>query len=185
VADVVAQHIAHCKQLPFLRYAHPIIIPESNLPMMAMELQNKLKHTLQVNCTFMTEDKSHAGALADLPGSYTTRQNKLEMVYSFIEHYLKTDRVVFHQDFVVAVSESMMVTASPGNIQKLFVRQLRDFARIKKYRVDKDGTTLCEFFFSGKNSGSNNDDFVMALLIAILMHKRFWSKDKYKNVRSL
>ncbi len=177
------RHVSACKKLPFLSYAMPVIIPESNLPLVAMQLQRTLKNDLEFVCQFMTEDKNKKSMQSDLPGSVTTHDNKLEMVYTFINNYLKTDKVVFHKDFVVAVSESVETTSGIC-VKKEFERQLRDFTRIKKYKNTQDGSQQCVFFFNGKGSGQT-DDLVMSLLIGILMHKRFWSKEKYEGVRNL
>lgn len=179
---MINTHIAKCKEIPFLRYALPIIIPESNLPTIAQELSRTLKLSLQLRCQFMTQDRSHAGTQADLPGSYTTRTNKLEMVQLMLNSYLAPRKIVFYKDFVVTVSEGEEAT-STIDVKKEFERQLRDFARIKKYKVGRDGATTCEFFYNGK-TGNSNDDLTISLLIALLMHKRFWSEEKYRNVRS-
>ncbi len=91
-------------------------------------------------------------------------------------------RIVLYDQFVVAVSEGEEAT-SVINVKKELERQVRDFSRIKKYKTDKSGATICEFFYNGKTGGSN-DDLVMALVIALLMHQRFMSEEKYRNVRS-
>lgn len=182
-ADMVVRHIERCKELPFLQYALPIIIPESNLPLIAMQLQRDLKRDYKVRWQFMTEDKNKNDLGHTLPGSVTTHTNKLESVNILTQNYLKKNKIVFYQDFVVAASEGAETT-SGINVKKEFERQLRDFARIKKYKDARDGSKYVEFSYHGKSSGCN-DDFVMTLLIAVRMHKIFWEKEKYANLRAL
>jgi len=182
-AEMVVRHIERCKELPFLQYALPIIIPESNLPLVAMQLQRTLKHDYKFRCQFMTEDKNKNDTGYNLPGSITTHTNKLQSVDLLIRQYMKKNKIVFYHDFVVAVSNAAEAT-SGINVKKEFERQLRDFARIKKYKTAKDGSPCVDFFYHGKSSGCN-DDFVLTLLIAVRMHKVFWEKEKYENLRAL
>ena len=183
VAALVESHIHACKQIPYLKYALPIIIPESNLPTMALELQRTLKHQLHTTCQFMTEDKRKDSVQSELPGSYTTHTKKIEMVHNIINRYLKPHKIVVNDDFIVTFSESIEAT-SGIQVKKEMERQMRNFSRIKQYRKHKDCSLYCEFFYNGKSSGEN-DDQVMAIIINALMYKWFMEKDKYKGIRSM
>lgn len=179
---MIQQHVTECKKIPFLAYALPIITVESNMHTIAQEVARTLKLSLRMKCQFMTEDKSKAGTQEDIPGSFTTRTNKLEMIQILINSYFNPRLIKFYENFVVTVSEGEEAT-SFINVKNEFVRELRDFSRIKKYKTTSEGTQIVQFFYNGKTKGAN-DDLVMALLIAVLMHRRFTTEDKYRNVRS-
>ena len=181
-AQMVVRHIEACKQLPFLEYALPIIIPESNLPLVAMQLQHTLKHDYKFRCQFMTEDKNKNDPGYNLPGAITTHTNKAESVNILIQNYLKPNKIVFYHDFLVEASESAEAT-SGINVKREFERQLREFQRIKKYKDGRDGSKYVDFSYHGKVSG-RNDDFVMTLLIAVRMFKVFSEKEKYAKLRA-
>lgn len=179
---MIETHVAKCKEIPFLRYALPIIIPESNLPTMAAELQRTLKLNLQMKCQFMTEDKRKHSMEAQLPGNITTHKNKIEMINLLINTYLKPGRICLYHDFVVTVSEGEEATQIV-NVKQELIRQMRDFARIKRIKTASDGSQRCEFVFNGKTKGAN-DDLVMAILMSGLMHKWWCEKPKYSGVRN-
>lgn len=124
----------------------------------------------------MTEDGKNR------PGSFTTHENKLEMVRILKEVYMKPNRIVFYENFIVAVSENEDCTAGLS-VKKEFERQLRDFRRIKKYKTHKDGSAYCEFYYHGKHDNAN-DDLIMTLLIDVLMYNRFTEKPKYAGLRA-
>lgn len=131
---------------------------------------------LQVTrCIFMNEDNNPGSQYRnDLPGSLTTRTNKPEMVECLIEDYFKKRRIVFHRDFIVAEPEYSTV----NDVQGEFVRQLRNFCCKRKECRARDGSTYFEKFYLGK-IGGGNDDFVLALLIGVYMHRQFFSNRKY------
>ncbi len=182
VAKMVYTHVAKCKEIPFLQYALPIIIPESNFFGIAAELQRTLKLNLNMECLFMTEDKRKHSMEAELPGNVTTHNNKIEMIRLFIDRYLKVGKICLYHDFVVTISEGEEMT-QVIDVKKELIRQINDFARIKKIKTGSDGSPQCSFMYNGKTKGLN-DDLVMALLMSVLMHKWFMEKEKYRGARS-
>ena len=175
-------HVKKCKEIPFLLYALPIIIPESNLVTMAAELQRTLKLNLQMKCQFMTEDKRKHSMETELPGNVTTHQNKIEMISILINTYLKPGKICLYHDFVVTVSEGEDVTQFI-DVKKELIRQMRDFAKIKRIKTAGDGSQIPTFVYNGKTKGLN-DDLVMAILMAGLMKKWFFSLEKYRGIRN-
>ncbi len=176
VAKTIQAHIAACRQqIPELRLAVPIIIPESNMPV-ALDLQYQLKTVMSVNCFFMTEDNDKAAPQPyDMPGAPTTGRNKPRMI-RLLRQYLEQHRLVFHADFVNA-------TVAPGRpVQKEFIQQLRAFAEILKISEGADGAPAARTYYSGKNAGGN-DDFVMCLAIGLFMKQIFDVKQKYEALR--
>jgi hypothetical protein len=184
VSQIIANHVLECKRrIPRLQRALPVIIPESNLPCMALEIQRTLKMQLNFECIFMTEDKRKGQKSGNLPGNITTHRNKEEMVTYFKEKYLATGKIFVRPDFIVASSEGPDVTDGVADVKHEFERQMRDFSRIKRYYRAPDQSTYVRFFHHGKIDGKN-DDFVMALLMAPYMYRIFCASDKYRNVRT-
>ncbi len=178
MARTIKQHIDAVKQqIPALRKALPVIIPESNIPV-ALDIQWQLKTYLSVDCIFMTEDTDRASTTPyDMPGSVTTKHNKPIMV-NLLKRYLELGHIVFAQPFVTA-DES---TGNTRDIRKEFINQMYNFAKITVTRIEQDGSPAVKIFHSGKASGGN-DDFVMALAIGIYMRGIFLDKDKYQHIR--
>ena len=87
----------------------------------------------------------------DLPGSITTRTNKVEMVTILIEEYFKKRRIVFYQDFIVAEQEYSVIDDVKGE----FVKQLRGFCQKRKQTTARDGSVYFETFYLGKIGGMN------------------------------
>lgn len=182
VAEMIEIHVKKCKEIPFLRYALPIIIPESNLVTMAAELQRTLKLNLQMKCQFMTEDKRKHSMETELPGNVTTHQNKIEMISILINTYLKPGKICLYHNFVVTVSEGEEAT-QVVDVKKELIRQMRDFAKIKRIKTAGDGSQIATFVYNGKTKGAN-DDLVMAILMAGLMCKWFNTLPKYQGIRN-
>ena len=80
-----------------------IIIPESNLPFAAVDLQKEVKYTYRLdNHMFMLEDGGNGRK--DLPGSVTTHTKKLEMVQILIDIILfKLELLLIGNLLLVAV----------------------------------------------------------------------------------
>lgn len=121
------------------------------------------------------EDNKSSSVRYDMPGCITTHKNKMEMVHILMEDYMKKKRVVFYRSFIVAEQEYSVV----DNVKKEFVNQLRNFCQKKIPRRDHDGATVFELTYTGKLNG-NNDDFVMTLLIAVYMYRKFFGTEKYR-----
>lgn len=181
--DMVLRHIAACKQIPFLKEALPIIIPESNMPLQALALQRVLKREYKLKCQFMTEDKNKNAKSKELPGMITTHHNKLKMVELMKQALAKENGIVMYPNFIVAASEGVQATTGI-NVRREFELQLREFSCIKQYNTDAAGATYAKFFYHGK-LGGRNDDFVMSTLIGLFMHKLFEESEKYQNVRAM
>lgn len=184
VAEVLIQHVAKCKELPQLQYVFPIIIPEANMATLASELQRTLKFDYKFKCQFMTEDKSKNSKQPDMPGVYTTAHNKTDMIHLFMNQYLKKRRIFVHPNFVVAASEGAEITCGYGSIKGEFEAELREFSRVRRIYRAPDGTEYAKYFFHGKIDG-NDDDFVMALVIAPFMYRIFCTHEKYRGIRTL
>jgi len=178
VADVIVQHLRACKRVPALRYALPIIIPESNMPV-ALDIQREVKVVQKVHCHFMTEDTDRAAATQwDYPGSVTTRYNKPEMVRLLIR-YMQEKRICFYEDFI-SVAEGI---SGVHDVQKEFILELRKFSKVKKDKKLRDGTPVCAPpTYNGKCVGAN-DDLPMALSIGVFMYRVFMQKEKYAELR--
>jgi hypothetical protein len=184
VAEVLIQHVTKCKEIPQLQYAFPIIIPEANMATLASELQRTLKYEFKFKCQFMTEDKRKGAKKADMPGIYTTGHNKNDMIHLFMNNYLKKGRVFMYPNFVVAASEGEEITCGYGSIKGEFESELREFSRVRRLYRAPDGTENPKFFYHGKIDG-NDDDFVMALVIAPFAYRIFSTSGKYSGVRAL
>jgi hypothetical protein len=180
---MVVRHIARCKEIAFLKEAIPVIIPESNMPLVALALQRSLKHDYKLKCQFMTEDKNRNAKQKELPGMITTYHNKLKMVALMQKALAKENGIVMYPDFVVASSEGVESTTGI-NIRKEFESQFREFQRIKQYCTDATGAAYAKFFYNGKRGGGN-DDFVMSTMIGLFMHQLFEESEKYQNVRAM
>lgn len=150
VSAIVASHIEKCRKLSFLRNSLAIVIPESNLPTIAQHLVTGLKDLQVKNCIFMNEDNNPGSAQRnDLPGSYTTRNKKSEMVLCLKEDYFRKHRIVFYQDFIVAEKEYSVVE----DVKVEFVKQLRGFCQKRKQTTARDGSIYFENFYLGKIGG--------------------------------
>lgn len=174
VARVVRDHIVECKsKIQALRYALPIIIPESNIPI-AQDLMRRLKGELGMRCAFMTEDHDASAPVAyDRPGSVTTHKNKEAMVDKLTKR-LAEGRIVMHTQFVVAAQDHTL-----KNIEKELVDEFRTFSEFRKRVRLVDGSYETRRYHSGKCIG-HNDDFVMAVAIGGEMKDRFYQKEKYR-----
>lgn len=172
----MASHIAKCRTIPFLANCLAIVIPESNMATIAQHIMIAMRQLQVPRCVFMTEDNDKGAAHQyDLPGSITSRKNKPEMVTMLVEDYMKKQKLVFYQNFVVAEWESAVVE----DVKREFVSQMRSFLRKKKAMKQRDGTILFETFYSGKHNGGT-DDFVLTLMIGVYMHHRFFTNEKYR-----
>jgi len=123
-----------------------VIIPEANLPTIAQNIVRVMRDLMVPNCVFMNEDNNKGSQQRnDLPGSITTRANKVEMVNILVEEYMKKHRVVFCRDFLVAEPEYSTVE----NVKAEYVKQLRNFCRKRKQMNNRDGTAYFETFYTG------------------------------------
>lgn len=176
MAEVVQLHVEKCRsEIRALRGATAIIIPESNLPFAAVELQRELKNTLKLeNHLFMLEDGGNGRR--DLPGSVTTHTKKLEMVNLLIKEYLQLNRVCYHAPFMCTLEDD---SAVPDSVQLEVTRQLRGFKQRRRYRTDADDQVACQIIYTGKEPVGTNDDFVIALLIAVYYEKKFREDGRY------
>ena len=174
VAGVVDAHIAACRKLRGLENAWAIVIPESNMPHMAMALQDALENDYRTpKCVFMMEDSSstaHGARRYDLPGSITTHRNKLESVDLLRDQFLKPERCLFHAQFVVAQQELSMLE----DVQAEIVAQLRNFKKVRLARRDRAQADINEVTYTGKKTGGKNDDFVSTALISVYNRRLFW-----------
>ena len=175
------RHVHECRRrIPALASALPVIVPEANLPSVALELMRAIK-ALGLAAFFMTEDHNPGSAIArDLPGCYTTRTNKLEMVAVLRDHYLARHALSFAQPFIVAAEPG---TCQVRDVRAEFMTQMRKFSRIRRERLEADGSTVYEYFYSGKKVGAN-DDFPMTLCIGVFMHDKFAHNPKYAALRA-
>jgi hypothetical protein len=123
---------------------------------------------------FMYED-SKGGGIKDLPGSITTHRKKLEMVDIFIKVYLQKNKICFHKPFIVTQE-----VAGIEDVQLEVIKQLRGFKKRRKYKFDSDDQNVCQIIYTGKEPAGKNDDFVMALLIAVYHHKVFFTDPRYQ-----
>jgi hypothetical protein len=181
VAQVVKMHVDRCRsQIRALKHATAIIIPESNLPFAAVELQRELKSGLEAaldNHLFMLEDGGGNGR-KDLPGSVTTHTKKLEMVDLLIKEYLEPRRICYHDPFLCTLEDD---SAVPDSVQLEVTRQLRGFKQKRRYRPDADDQVVCQIIYTGKEPVGTNDDFVIALLIAVYYERKFRQDARYYN----
>lgn len=162
-----------------LRDALIVMIPESNLPVIAVELEKSLRRDFKIqNLTFMTEDKGNDNA-RDMPGSVTTARKKKEMVYIMIHTYMKNYQISFSSDFVWVIKEQQSIES----VYDEFIQQLRKFSQKRIVtRNHHENTDQVHFAYSGKMCGAN-DDFVMALLIAVYHQRVFFDDEKYQMYR--
>lgn len=97
------------------------------------------------------------------------------MVKMLIEDYMKKKKIVFYHKFQSAEIEY----AAVDDIKSEYISQLRNFNQKRVMCKQKDGTVDCEIYYSGKHGG-RNDDCVLALLIGIFNHKKFFHNRKYQ-----
>jgi hypothetical protein len=176
--------VEKCRERDSLRYALAIIIPESNLPFVSVELQAMMKdqerpeHYLH-NHLFMMEDSggknASGGRRLDLPGSITTHRNKLESVTLLIDQYFKPEAICFHEPFIISQEEITAVES----VQLELVAQLRNFKKQRLLKKDSEGNPISQIIFTGKKTGGRNDDFVSALQILVMMKRTFWRDQRY------
>lgn len=182
IAGIVASHIECCRQASrHLQYAWAVIIPEANLPFASLDMMQVMRSRIQLErYNFVLDDKSSPDGRADLPGSITTHKKKHQMVHLLKESYLKPGRLQFCKQLVVAHPEFSILQDPKAEV----IEQLRGFMEKRKYKPMPDGTIWCERFYTGKEPIGHNDDFVMALLLAVYHHKRFWEdphNERYYN----
>jgi len=97
------------------------------------------------NCLFMNNDNNKGSQTKyDLPGTITTRTNKIEMVLGLMK-LMKIKKIVFNQDFIVANPEYSTVDNPFDEV----VKQLRNFCERKILKVAKDQTIFYEIFYTG------------------------------------
>ncbi len=185
MADVVYAHVAKCRALSALAHAKVVIIPESNLPFAAVDLQKELKYgNVELcrpplyNMLFMMEDGGKGRK--DLPGSVTTHTKKLEMVELLIKQYLRPQRICYHNPFLVVMDDM----AGVEDVQLECTKQLRGFKQKRRYRQDADEQVVCQIIYTGKEPVGHNDDFVMALMIACYHEKKFREDARYHAYRT-
>jgi hypothetical protein len=182
VSAVLANHIRHCRAQRFgenrTRYLHDayaIVIVEANLPTIADEILEKIKIANVPRVKFMTQvDNKNSSIRRDVPGSMTTGKNKPIMAKLLID-YMKNGHIVFCKDFVVCELELCPF----ADTQKEVVSHLRNFCLRRKPIKARDGTIIYERHFSGKFNG-HDDDFVLAIMIALFNHGVFFSDKRYR-----
>jgi hypothetical protein len=173
VAQVVVDHVNRCRQISYLAHALAIIIPESNLPFMATQLQFDIKNKFQLNNHHFPMLDSSGNGQKDLPGSITTHKKKLEMVHILKENYLKPGRILFHSPFICTHTDLMPF----DDIRLEIMKQMRGFRQKRWYKTDAEGNSVCQLIFTGKEPVGQNDDFVIVLLIAVLNEKGFFDDE--------
>lgn len=157
------------------------MIPESNLPGLAMDLQNSLRIEYKVkNLLFMTEDTGNTNA-RDMPGSVTTARKKKDMVYMLINRYMRSEAISFSTDFDWVSKEDNTIES----VYDEFVSQLRKFSQKRiTTRNHHENVDVVHIAYSGKMCGAN-DDFVMALMIAVYHHWVFFNDERYDKMRRI
>ncbi len=176
---MVAQHVTYCRHHnEHLRNALAVIIPESNMGTVALNLALAMKRDIKLpNCMFVTEDSSRPGGEKDLPGSITTRRNKQEMVQLLKSKYLQTATICFHAPFMVSELERSRV----NDVQQEIVKQLRGFCKQRRQRHDQEGNLITEIVYTGKPPiGSGDDDYVITLMLAAYHEKRFFLNPRHQ-----
>lgn len=174
MAKVVANHLHELRQSRYLANALAVIIPESNLPLIALDLEQTMRGLKIPNILFMTEDRGNSNAL-DMPGSVTTVKKKREMVFIMINYYMKISKISFSENFLVSLLENTNL----DNVQVEFIQQLRKFSQQRiTTRNHRENVDEVHVVYNGKMCGAN-DDFVMALLIAVYHHRVFFKEEKY------
>lgn len=169
----MAQHVTYCRQHnEHLRNALAVIIPESNMGTVSLNLALAMKRDVRLpNCMFVMEDSSQKGGEKDLPGSITTKRNKQEMVTLLKTEYLQAGKICFHIPFMVSEVERSRV----DNVQQEIVKQVRNFCKQRKQRHDHEGNLVTEIIYTGKPPvGSGDDDYVIALIMGPYHKKRFF-----------
>ena len=170
VAQLIVEHIKKCRLIKHLQYALAIIIPESNLPFIAMQLQFEIKNRFQLeNHYFMMGDSGSGNGMKDLPGSITTHKKKLEMVHMIKENYMKNGRICFNNPFIVTRDDELPF----DDLKTEIMKQMRGFRKKRWYKTDTEGNSICQLIYTGKEPIGHNDDFVMTLLIAVYNEKIF------------
>jgi hypothetical protein len=175
VAQLVVEHIRQCRRLKHLTYAMPIVIPESNLPYIAQQLQIDVKRMYNDKIVFMMEDSGSKMVDKDLPGSMTTHRKKNTMVTLLQNEYLKPGRLSFHRSFVNVKFEELPF----DDIKIEIMKELRGFRQKRCYKLDAEGQSICQLIFTGKAPIGQNDDFVMVLLMGCYNEKLFFEDARY------
>ena len=177
VAEVIVAHVREVRRrLPHLQLAKAVIIPESNMSHIPVQLKSDIEtyYCLENHC-FMIEDRSVAGREMDTPGSRTTHKKKNEMCALLGEFYLSPNKLRVLAEPITTQSEYSPV----DDVREEFMKQMRAFKQEMRYHTGPDGAPEAELIYSGKKSG--NDDLVMALLIAIYAQRRFFQDPRYSS----
>lgn len=177
VAQLLVEHIYQCRRIKHLQYAMPVIIPESNLPYIAQQLQMDVRQMYRESIVFMMEDAGSRTAMQkDLPGSVTTHRKKNEMVINLQNKYLKLGKVLFNTMFINVRFDELPF----DDIQVEIMKQLRGFRQKRCYKLDTEGNSVCQLIFTGKAPVGQNDDFVMVLLIGCYYQQIFFENPIYR-----
>lgn len=180
VADVIRSHIEKIRNYKpsiFLNSKF-IVIPESNLPGLAVDVRQQVKRLQIKNLMFMNEDgisSKNSKSLTEGPGVKTTRYNKPIMVELLIK-VLRSRNIIFFHTFII----SQPGLAFIQNLKEEYMKQMRAFSRIQKLSNDAEIGT--QIIYNGKTHG-NNDDCVMVTMLNLKMAQKFFEDAKYKNER--
>lgn len=177
VADVLCRHVTACRRLPGLEKALAIIVPEANMPHIAMSLREEVQEVRRLPAVlFMMEDSKGHGQYRDTAGSITTERNKREAVEMLRELYLKPGQLGFHAKFVCVHFD----VGVGVEVKEMLVAHLRNYKFKRIAYKDHGGATRYEIYYSGKWTGDKNDDFVSAILIAVYNKREFWLDKEHK-----
>lgn len=180
VAGVIISHIEKVRSLPGFKRSLAVIIIESNLPVIAgdvlLEIKKIQSHTNLGDIIFMNENDSKDSGLrlSGAVGSKTTKFNK-PLMFKELTNQLQNRTILLYKKFIVSQEEF----STCGDIKEEFISELRNFKKEIVFPKNQTNDFETKVIYYGKSKNGDNDDFVMALGIIVLMAKYFITKDKY------
>lgn len=165
---LLVSHIQKLRQVPGLESAIIVFVPESNLAFEGTHQSNVILNSGLSNVCIMREDDNRAGVRMD-------NSLKKAMATAF-KYKLNKGKVRFLYDFV-SLGEKKVY----DDVRNEIVEELVYYTRIVK--PSKDPFEQPKEIFSGKK-GYGTDDLAIAIMLNLIMERRFYASDKYKKWRS-
>lgn len=158
-SDVVVRHVKALRELPGLRGADIIIVPESNSGFDSQVYCLALQKSEITRVFVMDEDTKHVGIR-----STNSSKKRMAILMSLA---LQNHMVKFHPLMVCTDEES-----TSEDMRNLIIQQLGDFkckVKMQKARGEDDGDPRWTEIYSGK-FGGRKDDHAMGMMINYIGH---------------
>ena len=158
--SVLINHIQAVRRIDGLQSAHIVFIPESNLAFEGIWIQQELHRSGLRDVCIMREDENRAGVRVN-------KEYKKIMAMS-LNYKLLDQSIYFHRDFACIGEDNTI-----DKMQSEIIDQLRNYSRILV--PSKDVHKAPDERYGGK-TGHGFDDHAIALMLNLLMSRRFFSR---------